>query len=650
MHKTMEMLKTIHRSLMWCAQVGVFLGSAVFAFLLRFDFAVPHAYFECAIWCAAVWVLVKSVVFRLFLLDRGWWRYVSVGDVRRLTAGNIVASGISFFALVAFCPFHIPRSLFALDFLLSLLGTAGIRFLVRILYESSRAGQTAQPIRRALIYGAGEGGVMLLRELQKNARLPYRICGFIDDMPSKKGALILGVTTMGSGEDLVRLVPRHHIDLVLIAIPTASGPQMTRILDLCHKAHVECKTVPSLTEIIEQGSLAGQIREVAVEDLLGRSPVCLEEEQIRKAIMGQVVLVTGAGGSIGSELCRQIARFQPAGIVGFESAESALFDIEQELRAKFPEIKFHPVVGNIQNSQRIHEVIRSHRPATIYHAAAYKHVPLMESHIFEAVENNVFGTYNVAAAAVRYGVRDFVLISSDKAVCPTNVMGATKRMAELLIMELCNGDTKFAAVRFGNVLGSNGSVIPIFKRQIAAGGPVTVTHPEIRRFFMTIPEACQLVLQAAVIAGSGEICVLDMGEPVRIVDLAEKLILLSGLRPYEDIRIEFTGVRPGEKMYEELNLASEETVPTTHDKIRIFNGSGAQRCAITALQGHLRSLCEKRDIAGLVVAMKEIVLDYNPSVPLIRQILAPQHAALTNNGYVEKQPQYDIANVAVRNI
>ena len=358
----------------------------------------------------------------------------------------------------------------------------------------------------------------------------------------------------------------------------------------------------------------------------------LEEDEIRGALQGKVVLVTGAAGSIGSELCRQIARFRPAGIVGFEIAESPLFEIDREMRQAFPQTPFYPEIGSIQNRARLDEVLRQYSPSVVYHAAAYKHVPLMEAHIFEAIENNVFGTYNVAAAAADHGVEDFVMISSDKAVRPTNVMGATKRVAELLLLALQNGGTKYVAVRFGNVLGSNGSVIPIFKKQIAAGGPVTVTHPDMRRFFMTIPEACQLVLQAAVIGKGGQICVLDMGEPVKIVDLARNLILLSGLRPDEDIKIEFTGMRPGEKLYEELSTIFEDTAPTAHEKIRIFIGNGMPENDVAAWLHDLREICEARDAGRLVVALKEIVIDYSPSANLLKRALETRYHDVVSSG------------------
>jgi FlaA1/EpsC-like NDP-sugar epimerase len=478
--------------------------------------------------------------------------------------------------------------------------------------------------KRSLIYGAGEAGITLLREIRNNPRLSYRVVGFLDDRPDKKGLRLDDVEVLGGGDEVERLVTKQNVETILIAIPSATGAEMTRILGLCHAAGAKCKTVPGLTEVIEGSGLAGQIREVAVEDLLGRTPIRLEEGQIRGTLEGKVVLVTGAAGSIGSELCRQIARFRPAGIVGFEIAESPLFEIDREMCEKFPLVPFYPDIGRIQNRARLDDVLRQYRPRAVYHAAAYKHVPLMETHVFEAIENNVFGTYNVAVAAAEHGVEEFLMISSDKAVRPTNVMGATKRVAELLLLALQSGRTKYVAVRFGNVLGSNGSVIPIFKRQIASGGPVTVTHPEMRRFFMTIPEACQLVLQASAIGKGGQICVLDMGQPVKIVDLARNLILLSGLMPDEDIKVEFTGMRPGEKLYEELNSLLEDTVPTEHEKIRIFMGDGMPERGIQGLLDSLHEICESRDTGRLVVALKETVLDYSPSTHLLKRVIKPQ--------------------------
>ena len=623
------------------AQFAIFVLSAIGAFLLRFEFVMPPQFLRHLYFAVATWVIVKSLVFHLHGLHRGWWRFVSTPDLLRIASANIIGSLAGGLVILIFGPPGFPRSLYFLDFLLCFMATTGIRVAVRLLAEAT-ANSNLKGAQRTLIYGGGTAGVMLLRESRSNPSLNYSIVGFIDDDLTKSNLRIQGVPVLGAGTELATLAVKHDIQLVLIALPSATGTEMTRILRLCQEARVRFRTVPSMAELVEGPALATQIRDVAVEDLLGRNPVRLEEKQIRANIEGKVVMVTGAAGSIGSELCRQIARFHPAGIVGFEIAESPLFEIDREMCQCFPAIPFHPEIGSIQNRARVDEVLRQYSPAVIYHAAAYKHVPLMEAHVFEAIENNVFGTHNLAVAAAEHGVENFVMISSDKAVRPTNVMGATKRIAELLLLELQengqeNGDrqpfseaengvsphfrTKYVAVRFGNVLGSNGSVIPIFKKQIAAGGPVTVTHPDMRRFFMTIPEACQLVLQAAVIGKGGQICVLDMGEPVKIVDLARNLILLSGLKPDEDIKIEFTGMRPGEKLYEELSTMLEDTAPTAHEKIRIFVGNGMPEGNIQTWLDSLDEICEARDVGRLVVALKEIVLDYSPSTHLLKRMI-----------------------------
>ena len=616
----MRRLVTTSRFLSRFAQFAIFILSVIGAFLLRFEFIIPSLFLPHLFFAVVTWTLVKSLVFYLHSLHRGWWRFFSTPDLLRIASANIVGSLAGGLIIRRFGPPGFPRSLYFLDFLLCFVATIGIRVAVRLLAEGI-AHSDPSVTQRTLIYGAGAAGIMLLRESRSNRSLKYSVVGFIDDDLTKSRIRIHGVPVLGPGNELATVVAKHDIQLVLIALPSATGVEMTRVLQFCQEASVRFRTVPSIAEIVEGPALAAQIRDVAVEDLLGRKPVRLEENQIRATLEGKVVLVTGAAGSIGSELCRQIARFHPAGIVGFEIAETPLFEIDREMRQSFPGIPFHPEIGSIQNRNRLDEVLRQYSPSVVYHAAAYKHVPMMEAHVFEAVENNVFGTYNVAVAAAEHGVEDFVMISSDKAVRPTNVMGTTKRIAELLLLALQNGHTKYVAVRFGNVLGSNGSVIPIFKKQIAAGGPVTVTHPDMRRFFMTIPEACQLVLQASAIGEGGQICILDMGEPVKIVDLARDLILLSGLRPDTDIKIEFTGMRPGEKLHEELSTLTENTAPTPHEKIRIYVGNGMPEDDMLMWLRSLRKICETRDAGRLVVALKEILLDYNPSVHLLKRLV-----------------------------
>jgi FlaA1/EpsC-like NDP-sugar epimerase len=613
------------RALIWAVQIAIFALSGVFAFLLRFEFELKPPFLAQMALAIPVWVVVKTIVFRLLKLDRGWWRYVSMPDLVRVVFGNFAGAVFSALILLATAPKGFPRSIYILDFILCANATVAIRVVARIVRDYAVRSKDETLGKRIVIYGAGQAGDMLLREIRTNPRLAYDVRGFIDDNPQKAGMRVQLVTVLGTGPHLTALAARHSIDEVLIAIPSATGLQMTGILQCCHQAGLRCKTIPSLGELIEEKHLSTQIRDVAVEDLLGRTPISLDESAIRARLEGVVVAVTGAAGSIGAEICRQIARFHPLAIVALDAAETPLFHIEQEMRAAFPGLAFHPEIGSVQNYGRLAEIFDFYGPSIVYHAAAYKHVPMMEANLFEAVENNILGTANVAAAAAAYGIDDFVMISSDKAVHPTSIMGLSKRVAELLARSLQDGSTRFVSVRFGNVLGSNGSVIPIFKRQIAAGGPVTVTHPEMRRYFMTIPEAVQLVLQASTMGKGGEIFVLDMGQPVKIVDLARNLILLSGLRPDQDVRIEFTGVRPGEKLYEELTSYEENTAPTFHEKIKIFTGAVVSFEEMQSRLAVIRRLCAARDGRGLLLELKDLVPDYNPSKQVLRKLLAEPH-------------------------
>jgi FlaA1/EpsC-like NDP-sugar epimerase len=502
-----------------------------------------------------------------------------------------------------------------------------------------------------LIYGGGDAGLALLGELLQNESLMYDVVGLIDDDPRKSDLVYRGRRVLGPGESLGAWVEKLGIQKLLIAIPSATGPQMARILKFATDAKVEYKMVPSLGELLHDAELGKQIRSVAVEDLLGRMPVQLDLDRVRGSIAGRVVLVTGAAGSIGSELCRQISRFQPIALVGFDEAETPLFYLEREMAKAFPDVAFHAEIGSITNPETLKRAMKHYRPSILYHAAAYKHVPLMEKHVFAAVETNIFGTWNTARAACESGVRDFVMISTDKAVRPTSMMGATKRIAELLIRSLQtpNG-TKFIAVRFGNVLGSNGSVVPIFKQQIAAGGPVTVTHPEMTRYFMTIPEAAQLVLQASSIGKGGEVFVLEMGEPVKVADLARNLILLSGLQPERDIKIRYTGLRPGEKMFEELNLRYESLTPTSHEKIRSYvSHQNPDTAQLIASLNRLRAIAESQDVASLVLLLKELIPDYNPGSDLLKTALSSNadHAARAEGPGSHRQTQIPaVANIA----
>ena len=617
-------LGSTHPLTVFGIEIAVILCSAVLAFLLRFDFRIPDFYIHVLIVASLVWTPVKLTSFKLLGLDRRWARYVSLPDLVRLAFSNLIASILSLVILLAIRGM-VPRSIYVIDLLLCVMLTAGLRVGVRVASEANRLHHPAPNRKRIIVYGAGNAGASLLRDLHQYPALKYDVRGFIDDNPQKLGLVLQGVKVLGNGYDLDAVARKYRAEFVLIAIPSATGPQMKEILERCTRAGIPYKTIPSLAEIIDEGGLARQIRDVAVEDLLGRTPVNLEHDRISAKLQNQTILVTGAAGSIGSEICRQIARFRPAAIIGYEIAESPLFHLGLEIARDFPGTVFHPEIGSIQNPPRLKEVFELHRPSVVYHAAAYKHVPLMESHIFEAVENNVFGTLNVVDAARIHGVAEFVMISSDKAVRPVSVMGATKRLAELLVRSLQPDGGRYVSVRFGNVLNSNGSVVPIFKEQIARGGPVTVTHPDMRRYFMTIPEACQLVLQASTMGKGPEILVLNMGEPVNIADLARNLILLSGLRPDHDIQITFTGPRPGEKLFEELNEEAEGLLPTHHEKIRVFAGADMPRADIERCLSRLQSCCRERDSDGLISVLRQAVPEYKPSAELLDGLRVETH-------------------------
>ncbi len=613
----MKALLLKHRRLVSEAmQTALAAGALAAAFLLRFEFTLDPLYAHMLARSLPLLLAVKFLVFRAFGLRDLAWRYLGFEDLARIALANVVSSATATVVLRLAIGPAFPRSIHILDLLLCLTLMVASRGMARAMFE---APKSQKPSRRIFIYGAGKAGVTVLSEIRANRQLGYQVAGFLDDDPQKRDLRLNGVRVLGGGKILLDAAKKHRVEEVLIALPSATGSEIGAILERCRTANVAAKRIPALAELMDHKVLVDQIRDVRLEDLLGRRPVRLETSVIRARLSGRVIMVTGAGGSIGSELCRQIARYSPRALVGFDNAETALYQIDQELRERFPRVEFYPEIGSIQNRRRLDEVFRDHRPASVYHAAAFKHVPMMEAHLFEAVENNVFGTRNVVRAALASGIEEFVLVSSDKAVRPTNVMGATKRLAELI----CSA-AGFRAVRFGNVLGSNGSVIPLFKRQIASGGPVTVTHPEIRRYFMTIPEAAELVLQAAALGGRGEIFVLNMGDPVRIQDLARNLILLSGLKPDVDIKIEFSGIRPGEKLYEEVSGTDEETVPTTHSKIRIFTGPSASPEAVSRCLEELRRATEARDAAGVVLALKELAPDYNPSSFLLRRALKAQ--------------------------
>jgi FlaA1/EpsC-like NDP-sugar epimerase len=549
------------------------------AFELRFDQGVPRYYDTLFRRTILIVVAIKLVVFVLFRFYDRWWRYVSIRDmwsaVRGVTAASLVASlTVYFFAPVA--SVRLPRSVAIMDWLLLLGLIAGTRLLARSVIERPGKGGLVARGKEVLVVGAGDAGQLVIRELQRNRQLGYTPIGLIDDDPRKKNLRIHGVRVLGTTEELAHVLRDNRPDEVLIALPSASGEVRQRIVNVTREGNVPVKTLPALYELISgESDLATQIRPVQVEDVLGREPVEVDLETTAAYVKGQTVLVTGAGGSIGSELCRQIARVGPQRLILVDQGETALFEIERELVDERGFAACIPVLADCKSRTKMKQIFDRYRPAVVFHAAAYKHVPLMEANPLESVRNNALGTKVVAEVAVEFGAERFVLISTDKAVNAKTVMGQSKALCEWIVEAYGAREdiaTRFVAVRFGNVLGSSGSVIPIFRRQIAKGGPVTLTHPEMTRYFMTIPEAASLVVQAGSIGGRGDVFVLDMGEPVRILDLAMQMIRLSGKDPERDIEVEIVGTRPGEKLHEELWGDGETAVPTVHPKIMRVSG------------------------------------------------------------------------------
>lgn len=602
------------RLLVFVVDIILIVMSFTLSFLLRFDFHIPHDIRQLFLQGLYVVIIVKPIVFITSGVYKSLWRYASLQDGIEIFKTVTLSSILSAFGLMYirhFAPY--PRSIFILDWILLISLIAASRLIWRVYRETYIIPKTGKG-HRTLIVGAGEAGSHLLKEIRRQPGSAYHVVGFVDDDCEKHGMRLNGAPVLGSTRHLKAIVRKHRIEEVIIAVPSAGGKIVKSIIGACEHCHVRFKTLPSISDIIGGRITVSQIKDVDIEDLLGREPVALDEMAIRSYLTGKRVLVTGAAGSIGSEICRQAAGFNPAKLVLFDNAETPLYHIEKELAVKHPELRLIPVIGDVRNISRIEALFEDFMPEVVFHAAAYKHVPMMEYNPVEAVSNNIGGTRAVADAAHRFGVRNFVMISTDKAVNPTNVMGATKRAAEIYVQSLASrSETNFTTVRFGNVLGSNGSVIPLFREQIKNGGPVTVTDPKVIRYFMTIPEASQLVLQAGCIGNGGEIFVLDMGEPVRIVDLAEELIRLSGLLPYEDIDIVFTGLRPGEKLFEELLIAGEGVRPTRHEKIRVVSAMPTDWGVISAMLDDLCALSKKSDLTGMMMLLQQLVPEFTPS-------------------------------------
>jgi FlaA1/EpsC-like NDP-sugar epimerase len=598
--------------------------------LVRFDFAIPIENLNSLKLLPYI-VIVKIAVFYFFDLYRGMWRYTSISDLLNV----IKATSISSLLIISFILFKarfigFARSVFIIDWCFTILLIAGFRLSIRIYFEfmeenkswRSALRRILSPLKAArsdvknlIIIGAGDCGEKIYREIRDNAGLRYNVVGFLDDDPTKVGMKIHGIPVLGYIRDLEMIEKRVSADEALIAIPSATAHQMRTIVAHCNECGITFKTIPGMGELINGRLTVNAIREVAYRDLLGREVIKLDEVKIGAYLQGRNILVTGAGGSIGSELCRQLCRFRPKSIVLYERAESALYELELELKRNFSGIEILGILADVRDRRQLEMAFEALRPNTVFHAAAYKHVPMLELQPWKAIKNNIQGTRNIIEFANKYEVERFVFVSTDKAVRPSNVMGASKRVAEMLVQSQ-NGcglsNTRFMTVRFGNVVGSVGSVIPLFKKQIARGGPITVTHPEVTRYFMTIPEACQLILQAGSMGEGGEIFILDMGTPIRISDMARDLIRLSGFEPDVDIKIEYIGLRPGEKLFEELITEGEGIIPTNHEKILMIKGA---ECNLDTLNGkidQLGRLAYDQDAERIKAVLQEIVSDYRP--------------------------------------
>ncbi|MBZ2175128.1 polysaccharide biosynthesis protein [Schnuerera sp. xch1] len=544
--------------------------SYLLALYLRFERNIELRYLETYISNAILLTMIKLAVFHYFKLYKSIWKYASIDELINITAACIVANAgaLSFLVIMQS---HLPRSVYIMVTILDVMLVGGMRFSVRALRKIKNGVIIPKgSYRRIMIIGGGDAGAMVIREYNNHTQLNSKPVAIIDDDVKKQDLIIRGVPVLGRRDDIPRLAEEMEIDEVIIAIPSADRNEIREIVEVCRQTKCKLKILPGMYELIDGDVSIKKIRDVQIEDLLGRDEVRLNVEEISYYIKGKVVLVTGGGGSIGSELCRQIARFKPKELIILDIYENNAYEIQNELLRTHDDLNLKTVIASVRDKHRIDEIMEKENPEVVFHAAAHKHVPLMEDSPKEAIKNNVFGTLNIARSANEYGVKRFVMISTDKAVNPTNVMGASKRICEMIIQSINEiSNTEFVAVRFGNVLGSNGSVIPLFKKQIEEGGPVTVTHPEVVRYFMTIPEAVRLVIQAGAMAKGGEVFVLDMGEPVKIMDLAKDLIKLSGFEPNVDIPIKIIGLRPGEKLFEELLLDEEGISSTEHNKIFI---------------------------------------------------------------------------------
>ena len=605
-----EKIWFLRRPMQFLADVAILCGAFFAAYLFRFDFELDEYYFNNALNQLPFVVFVQFASLFLVGAYSIIWRYVSLEDIKAFLKAAFISGVILVLVRLLLSPaqfirWQVPLSIILYDTGLAFAGLLALRVLRRFVYELGEkrvvhSGKRRVRRKATLLVGAGRIGAALAKEMVGRADAELDVKGFVDDDRRKKGGSVGGVKVLGATDDLARLVDELNIEEVVIAVDQAQGKKVRRILDVCRAIPVKAKIVPSLNEIAHGRVSVSRIRDVQIEDLLGREPIQLDNENLHEFLSGKVVLVTGAGGSIGSELVRQVTNYQPAQILLIERAEFSLFQIERELVKDFSDTNFVPLIADISDEARMREIFEQFRPQVIFHAAAHKHVPLMEANCSEAIKNNILAAKLIGELAGEYETKDFVLISTDKAVNPTSVMGASKRIAEIVLQSLNRiYKTNYMAVRFGNVLGSAGSVVPIFSEQIRKGEPITVTDPEMTRYFMTIPEASGLVLQAGALGTGGEIFILDMGEPVKILDLAEDMIRLSGLKPYEDIDITFTGIRKGEKLYEELEITGENLLKTRHPKIFIGKIATYDDEAVTQIIQQFRQAVGENDEAKI---------------------------------------------------
>ena len=604
-----ETLLRHRRPLIVVVHAALIAASLVLAFLIRFDLNVPASEWGRVAETLPLLLVLRMTLFWYFSLYEGLWRYVSVRDLVGILKATTLSELLFVPAVLLVSGYGFPRSIFVIDWLICVALVAGVRLSIRAFRESSsryRAGGA----RRALIVGAGDAGEGLIRAIQQSLVHDYEIIGLIDDDVRKKRLRIHGVRVAGTVEQIPEVAESLNADEVLMALPSATLEEKRHIAQIASHSGLSVRSVPSLRELIDGKARIGELEEMTPEHLLDREPITVDLERLRAELRGSSILVTGAGGSIGFELCRQLAPFEPARLVMFERSENTLFLNHVELKQRYPDLDIIPVVGDIVDRKEVMEAFATHKPDVVYHAAAYKHVTLMEHHPLAAIENNVFGTENVATAAQACGTSKFVFISTDKAVSPVGTMGRTKRVAEGLLLALSEGPTTFVAVRFGNVLGSNGSVVPLFQRQLLSGGPITITDPEATRYFMLISEAAQLVLQAGTMGQDGEVFFLNMGEPVRIIDLAENLIRMSGLAPGRDVAVDTIGLRPGERLSEQLAADGEDFLPSDHEYIFVARNKKFDATAYRADLELLRELLEARDERGALAKLEAMTAAY----------------------------------------